>query len=160
MLESTPTLGSVESSDSTKREYAARSLEYNLKSPIFRKLFPKYIERAAAQAMLTSEEASKAERERISASSNPTSAAATSSTAATLKQRRPETNIAPTPIDAPSPAAAAGVGDGGAAILPAPPTLDFLGGRIRIREESIYDVLVMLIVLATIVFAGLYLSTK
>jgi len=46
MLENTPTVGSVESSDATKREHAARSLQYNLRNPTFRKLFPHYTERA------------------------------------------------------------------------------------------------------------------
>jgi len=40
MLDKTPTLGSVETSDSEKRTLAGRSMDYNVKDPTFRKLFP------------------------------------------------------------------------------------------------------------------------
>lgn len=40
MLESTPTLGSVETSDYEKRTHAHNSLEFNLKSRVFCELFP------------------------------------------------------------------------------------------------------------------------
>lgn len=39
-LDKTPTLGSVETSDSEKRTLAGRSMDYNVKDPVFRKLFP------------------------------------------------------------------------------------------------------------------------
>lgn len=46
MLETAPTLGSVETSLNKKRQLAATSLEYNvLKDPTFCKLFPEYVER-------------------------------------------------------------------------------------------------------------------
>lgn len=45
MIETAPTLGSIETSDATKRQMAKQSLEYNvLKSPTFRKLFPDLVE--------------------------------------------------------------------------------------------------------------------
>lgn len=40
MLETTPTLGSVETSDHEKRKFAYNTLEFNLKSRIFCELFP------------------------------------------------------------------------------------------------------------------------
>ncbi|XP_018801313.1 PREDICTED: ubiquitin-conjugating enzyme E2 J2-like [Bactrocera latifrons] len=44
MLESTPTLGSIETTTYEKKSYARKSLEYNLKDPIFRELFPEVCE--------------------------------------------------------------------------------------------------------------------
>lgn len=44
MLESTPTLGSIETTTYEKQSYARKSLEYNLKDPIFRELFPEVCE--------------------------------------------------------------------------------------------------------------------
>jgi len=40
MMESTPTLGSVESSDQEKKKFAYRSVEFNLKSKVYCDLFP------------------------------------------------------------------------------------------------------------------------
>lgn len=40
MLESSPTLGSIETSDHTKRQLAVQSLEFNMKEPIFKEVFP------------------------------------------------------------------------------------------------------------------------
>jgi len=40
MLERSPTLGSVETSDWDKKQFAYRSLEFNLKSRVFCDLFP------------------------------------------------------------------------------------------------------------------------
>lgn len=46
MLETDPTLGSIETTATTKQKLAAGSLEYNVKhTPIFSKLFPEYVER-------------------------------------------------------------------------------------------------------------------
>lgn len=46
MIESNPTLGSVETSSRKKRQLAANSLKYNVESdPMFPKLFPEYVER-------------------------------------------------------------------------------------------------------------------
>lgn len=42
MLEDTPTAGSIESSVATKQELSRQSLAYNVKDPIFLKLFPRY----------------------------------------------------------------------------------------------------------------------
>ncbi|CAD6994278.1 unnamed protein product [Ceratitis capitata] len=44
MLESTPTLGSIETTIYEKQRYARKSLEYNLKDPIFCELFPEVCE--------------------------------------------------------------------------------------------------------------------
>jgi len=40
MLDKTPTLGSIETSDNEKRKLAAQSMECNTKDAVFRKLFP------------------------------------------------------------------------------------------------------------------------
>jgi ubiquitin-conjugating enzyme E2 J2 len=46
MIESSPTLGSIETSTRKKRQLAAASLEYNIKhEPTFSKLFPEYVAR-------------------------------------------------------------------------------------------------------------------
>jgi ubiquitin-conjugating enzyme E2 J2 len=42
MLDSQPTLGSMEASDDQRKQYARESLNENLKNPVFRKLFPQY----------------------------------------------------------------------------------------------------------------------
>mmetsp|Transcript_28383 Transcript_28383/g.76893 ORF Transcript_28383/g.76893 Transcript_28383/m.76893 type:complete len:224 (+) Transcript_28383:135-806(+) len=44
MIESAPTLGSVESTKSEKEKCARLSLDYNVRDPSFRKLFPEYVE--------------------------------------------------------------------------------------------------------------------
>ncbi|XP_023348856.1 ubiquitin-conjugating enzyme E2 J2 [Eurytemora carolleeae] len=40
MLETTPTLGSIETTEREKKKFAYRSLEFNLKSKVFKDLFP------------------------------------------------------------------------------------------------------------------------
>ncbi len=45
MLESTPTYGSITSSDDTKRDLARKSLSFNVQNQIFVKLFPHYKEK-------------------------------------------------------------------------------------------------------------------
>ena len=40
MLERSPTLGSVETSDWEKKQFALKSLEFNLRSRVFCELFP------------------------------------------------------------------------------------------------------------------------
>jgi ubiquitin-conjugating enzyme E2 J2 len=46
MIESNPTLGSIETSTATKRRFALSSLEYNVKNDTtFCRLFPEYVER-------------------------------------------------------------------------------------------------------------------
>lgn len=45
MLETAPTLGSVETSTRQKKQFARQSLEYNVRDPVFKKLFPEYVER-------------------------------------------------------------------------------------------------------------------
>ncbi|KTF90305.1 hypothetical protein cypCar_00036967 [Cyprinus carpio] len=44
MVENIPTLGSIETSDFTKRELSAQSLTYNLKDRVFCELFPEVVE--------------------------------------------------------------------------------------------------------------------
>jgi len=44
MLETSPTLGSVDTTSSQKRKYAYQSLDSNCRDPTFRKLFPQYVE--------------------------------------------------------------------------------------------------------------------
>ena len=43
MIETAPTLGSVETSVSQKQKFARHSLEYNIRDPTFCKLFPEYV---------------------------------------------------------------------------------------------------------------------
>lgn len=44
MIETAPTLGSVETSTAKKRQYARESLAYNVRDAKFCKLFPEYVE--------------------------------------------------------------------------------------------------------------------
>ena len=44
MIETAPTLGSIETTTSQKQRLARQSLEYNVKNPTFCKLFPEYVE--------------------------------------------------------------------------------------------------------------------
>lgn len=44
MVEKTPTTGSIETSDATKRKLARESLDWNVKEKMFRTLFPEYVE--------------------------------------------------------------------------------------------------------------------
>lgn len=44
MVEKGPTLGSIETSDFTKRQLAAQSLAFNLKDKVFCELFPEVVE--------------------------------------------------------------------------------------------------------------------
>jgi ubiquitin-conjugating enzyme E2 J2 len=53
MIEKGQTLGSMESTTSQKQQFARQSLEYNVRDPVFAKLFPEYVdlykERVAAR---------------------------------------------------------------------------------------------------------------
>jgi hypothetical protein len=44
MVEKTPTTGSVETNDETKRRLAKESLDWNVKEKMFCSLFPEYVE--------------------------------------------------------------------------------------------------------------------
>jgi hypothetical protein len=44
MIESAPTLGSIETTTSQKQKFARQSLEVNCRDPNFVKLFPEYVE--------------------------------------------------------------------------------------------------------------------
>lgn len=44
MLDTAPTLGSIETTTSQKQKYVRQSLEYNCKDPTFCRLFPEYLE--------------------------------------------------------------------------------------------------------------------
>lgn len=61
MLEKTPTMGSIESSDYQKRFYAADSLEINIKNKMFCELFPDIVQEIEKQLYLRKEEAKKRE---------------------------------------------------------------------------------------------------
>lgn len=50
MIENTPTQGSMTSTDSTKRKFAYESLEFNMKSKMFKELFPELVELQEIQA--------------------------------------------------------------------------------------------------------------
>jgi len=52
MLETNPTLGSIETSDRKKRQLAAASLEFNVGDKTFCKLFPEYVERHKREQLL------------------------------------------------------------------------------------------------------------
>jgi len=45
MIENAPTFGSIETSTRQKRLLAKQSLEYNIRDPVFCRLFPEYVER-------------------------------------------------------------------------------------------------------------------
>ena len=55
MLESTPTVGSVEASTAERRKLAIASHGYNRKTPIFCELFPQLVEETAEQAAMVAE---------------------------------------------------------------------------------------------------------
>lgn len=161
MLESTPTQGSVESSDETKREFARRSLAHNVKSPLFRKMFPKYVEWAATgvPAAIVAKKAADPPRIEQSASApapattqtpTATPAAATGSDLATPPEAAaPPRPVAPLPVD----------DDDDDVIVEAVNFnrgFDFIGGFMRIREESMYDLIATIVVILSVVFAALY----
>jgi ubiquitin-conjugating enzyme E2 J2 len=45
MMETAPTLGSIESTPTQKRRFAQESLDFNVRDPMFVKLFPQYVEK-------------------------------------------------------------------------------------------------------------------
>lgn len=49
MIENSPTMGSINTSDHEKKQYAAQSLEYNLKDKLFCELFPETVEAIKAE---------------------------------------------------------------------------------------------------------------
>ncbi|XP_076236455.1 ubiquitin-conjugating enzyme E2 J2 isoform X1 [Calliopsis andreniformis] len=49
MIEKSPTLGSINTTDYEKKQFAARSLEYNLKDKMFCELFPETVEAIKAE---------------------------------------------------------------------------------------------------------------
>lgn len=55
MLESTPTVGSVEASTAERRRLALASHAFNRKTPIFCELFPQLVDESAEQAALAAE---------------------------------------------------------------------------------------------------------
>jgi len=161
MLETTPTLGSVESSDETKREYARRSREYNRNNPIYRKLFPHYLvenEEAAAASTTPAKPAQ--------------AAAAPAAADAALRRRGGADSAAVAPAAAavaavPAPAAAtpaAGPTAVAAAATSAPhdpAVLSLLGGRVRIRRDQLFDHAMTLLVLGALgVAAALFFGKR
>ena len=64
MLESNPTLGSVETTPLKKRQLAASSLEYNVtNNKDFVKLFPEYVERYDREKMLRQQQLNDAQQQ-------------------------------------------------------------------------------------------------
>lgn len=49
MIENSPTMGSINTSDYEKKQFAAQSLEYNLKDKLFCELFPETVETIKAE---------------------------------------------------------------------------------------------------------------
>lgn len=58
MVETAPTLGSVETSLGQKRKFALHSLDSNVRDPMFCKLFPEYVELQQERRKLLAEERS------------------------------------------------------------------------------------------------------
>ena len=56
MIETAPTLGSIETSTRQKRQFAKQSLAYNVRDPTFCKLFPEYVERHQEELAARGEE--------------------------------------------------------------------------------------------------------
>ena len=145
MLESTPTNGSIETSDAMKREYAARSREFNAKNVIFRKLFKKYLKEDG-----NNNEEDDDDDDEDDDGPSP----ASKSSSAT---RRPTANSSSTANTRHESATAAG-----AAAPPAPAVANedgplivtFLG--MKMRESTVYDMLVAIIILVTLIFATIY----
>jgi len=54
-LDKTPTLGSIESTDDQKHTLAVRSMENNVKDPIFRKLFPSLVKNYKQNSIVQSQ---------------------------------------------------------------------------------------------------------
>lgn len=50
MIETAPTLGSIDSSTREKKQFAAKSLAHNVNDPVFCRLFPEYVEQYQASA--------------------------------------------------------------------------------------------------------------
>jgi len=57
MIETAPTLGSVETTTRQKKQLAHQSLDHNVKDPTFRKLFPNYVEKYAQEMAARGESA-------------------------------------------------------------------------------------------------------
>ena len=57
MIETAPTLGSIETSTRQKKHLAKQSLAYNVRDETFCKLFPEYVERHQQQVAARGEEA-------------------------------------------------------------------------------------------------------
>jgi ubiquitin-conjugating enzyme E2 J2 len=142
MLETTPTQGSVETSDATKREFARRSREYNKANPVFRKLFPHYCGAAAEEAETDA-----------SAVATPTAANNAPADAAAVRRRGPEATAAAAAPAASASATAAPAAHtaatgpaalaaaAGPALAPRAPgvALSLLGGRVQVRQDQLYD---------------------
>merc|ERR1712159_919222 len=74
MLDSAPTLGSVDASTTQRRKLAAQSLEFNCRNETFRSLFPQYVELLEEQKRSGAIAAACAETAEPGASAKPGSA--------------------------------------------------------------------------------------
>jgi len=87
MLDTAPTLGSVESSDDEKSRLAARSMDYNVKDPVFRELFPRLVSNhkahVAIRSRVTQRTVVEEDEESIDSSSNTTTTSTTTTTPTT-----------------------------------------------------------------------------
>lgn len=87
MLETNPTLGSIETTEKMKCKLAASSLEFNIKhTPVFSKLFPEYVERYKEEL--------KHRREIPELSANNNTAPVVSSAVAAIPDRVPQAFMA------------------------------------------------------------------
>jgi len=177
MLESTPTQGSVEpaTSDAVKREYAARSLEYNLRNPTFKKLFPKYAKAdgqeededeqeseeagAGAGAGVAALDLKAAAAPAAAGSASPSADEAQaadheSASAASAAAAPAAAAAAPAPVAAPAPAAAAAAGGG-----PVVKVLQ-LGALGSIRADQLYDFALALIALLAVGVAAVLCALR
>lgn len=108
MLEKTETLGSIDTTDEVKREFAKRSLEANCKNAIFKKLYPHWVERLEQRKKEQTEaEKNSATATPICSSSIAASPLLPSSAAATSTTATAAASSSVSPVSAPVIAAAA-----------------------------------------------------
>lgn len=93
MVETNPTLGSIETTDAVKRKFATNSLEYNVKhTPMFSKLFPEYVERYKEEVKQRRDNPDRASSSNTNAATNAANALTSNATA--LPDRVPQAFMA------------------------------------------------------------------